>query len=75
MTTGGNRPGAGRNAGYRKEGAARELIAVRLTTEERRIAAYLGDGNASAGIRQALDFWALRSQWYSPEVTRERLSK
>ena len=53
--TGGPRPGAGRKAGYRKEHAARELIAVRLTAEQRRIAEALGDGNASAGIRAALD--------------------
>ena len=54
MTTGGKRAGAGRKAGYRKENAARELIAVRLTAEERRIAENLGGGNASAGIRMAL---------------------
>lgn len=54
MTAGGPRPGAGRKVGYRKEGAARELIAVRLTAEERAIAERLGSGNASEGIRRAL---------------------
>lgn len=60
MTAGGKRPGAGRPKGTTKSTAQRELLAVRLTAEQRATAERLGMGNASEGIRLALDAWEQR---------------
>lgn len=55
MTAGGKRPGAGRPKGTTKSTARGEMLAVRLTAEQRAIAERIGMGNASEGIRRALD--------------------
>lgn len=52
-THGGAREGAGRPAGSVRPHRT-ELVAVRLTPEERRIAEEIGGGVASEGIRVAL---------------------
>jgi hypothetical protein len=51
---GGHRKGAGRPAGTLRPNRT-ELVAVRLATAEREKAARLGSGNASRGIRYALN--------------------
>jgi hypothetical protein len=54
MTAGGKRPGAGRPSGTTKPTARRRQVNLRLTEEELAKAEYLGQGNASAGLRAAL---------------------
>lgn len=54
MSAGGARTGAGRKVGYRKPGARRHLLTVKVSEEERALALALGDGNASDGVRVAL---------------------
>ena len=56
----------GRPPGSTKPGAARELIAVRLTEDQRALAAWLGWGNTSAGLKAALDAYAQR-MGYAPD--------
>ena len=53
-THGGAREGAGRKPGWRKPGAKRIIVNVKLSEAERDLAVELGAGNASAGIRRAL---------------------
>jgi hypothetical protein len=58
MTThGGIRPGAGRKTGSTKPTARRVGIFVRLSEAELEQARAIGEGNASAGVRQALAFF------------------
>jgi hypothetical protein len=58
MTThGGTRPGAGRKTGSTKPTARRVGIFVRLSKAELEQARAIGEGNASAGVRQALAFF------------------
>lgn len=54
MTHGGPREGAGRKPGYRKPDARRQGVYVRLSEEELAAAKRLGFGNASEGVRRAL---------------------
>ena len=54
VTHGGAREGAGRKPGWRKPGAKRIIVNVKLSKAERDLAVELGAGNASAGIRRAL---------------------
>ena len=55
MTThGGTRPGAGRKTGSTKPATRRVGIFVRLSEAELAQARAIGEGNASAGVRQAL---------------------
>ena len=51
---GGARPGSGRPVGTVKPESKRQLVAVRLSDEERAKAETIGEGNASAGLRKAL---------------------
>lgn len=51
---GGKREGAGRKPGSSKPDSRRQLVAVRLSDEERAKAETIGEGNASAGLRKAL---------------------
>ena len=55
MNHGGKRPGAGRPKGSTKPGSKTELLMIRVTPQQKAKALKLGDGNASAGIRIALD--------------------
>ena len=58
MTThGGTRPGAGRKAGSTKTATRRAGIFVRLSEAELEQARAIGEGNASAGVRKALDWY------------------
>lgn len=52
--SGGARPGAGRKPGSTKPESRRQLVAVRLSSDERAKAEMIGNGNASAGLRTAL---------------------
>jgi hypothetical protein len=52
---GGIRPGAGRKTGSTKPTARRIGIFVRLSEDELEQARAIGEGNASAGVRKALD--------------------
>lgn len=54
MTRGGKRPNAGRKVGYRKPGARRHQLAIRLDDAEKAKALAIGGGNASEGLRIAL---------------------
>ena len=54
MSSGGKRDGAGRKAGYRKPGARRNPVSLRLNDAEMGKALILGDGNAADGLREAL---------------------
>ena len=54
---GGKRPGAGRKTGSTKLAARRVGIFVRLSEAELEQARAIGDGNASAGVRKALDWY------------------
>ena len=55
MNHGGKRPGAGRPKGSTKAGSKTEVLMIRVTPAQKAKALELGDGNASAGIRLALD--------------------
>ena len=58
MTThGGIRLGAGRKTGSTKPTARRVGIFVRLSEAELAQARAIGEGNASAGVRKALDWY------------------
>ena len=58
MTThGGIRPGAGRKTGSTKPATRRSGIFVRLSEAELEQAKAIGEGNASAGVRKALDWY------------------
>lgn len=52
-TWGGARPGSGRKPGVRTA-EPKIMVNVRLTAAEREKALKIGDGNASAGLREAL---------------------
>lgn len=54
-TRGGARPGAGRPTGTTKPNRRASALAVRLSDAERAKAERIGDGNASRGVRIALD--------------------
>jgi len=53
-THGGAREGAGRKPGWRKPGAKRIIVNVKLSEAERDLVLRLGEGNANEGIRKAL---------------------
>lgn len=57
MTRGGKRTGAGRPVGSTAS-KRKELLAVRLTSTQRLKAEKIGGGNASEGLRKALDDFA-----------------
>ena len=56
-THGGTRPGAGRKTGSTKPTARRAGISVRLSENELDQDRAIGEGNASAGVRKALDWY------------------
>ncbi len=57
MNHGGKRPGAGRPKGHRKSAEERKdaVLAIRINERERRKAWRIGNGNASKGLRIALE--------------------
>lgn len=61
MNRGGPRKGAGRPAGSTTTERTEKLM-VRLTPAERERAEQIGQGNASAGIRTALEAYRARSK-------------
>lgn len=60
MSRGGKRPGAGRKIGYRSPAARTRQVNVKLTEDELKKARAIGEGNASVGLRVALNSYDIK---------------